>query len=104
MKERPFSKSAVEAGPAKDMSAKEQALNELLKYYLITSYATVRGYRYSTFRYAIDHNGTVHFDQHGSRFAIPPPYIIEENFVGKGNHPKIPDYPPFPEKGLAVPI
>ncbi|HBJ82297.1 MAG TPA: hypothetical protein DDZ88_00145 [Verrucomicrobiales bacterium] len=99
MKERPFPESAVEDGPAKDMSAEEQALNETLKYYLITSYATVKGYRYSTFRYAIDGNGTVHFDQRGSKLAIPPPYIIEENFVGKGNHPQIPDYPPSPDRG-----
>jgi len=98
MKERPLPESAVKDGPA-DMSEKEQAMNEPLKYYLITSYATVKGYRYSTFRYAIDHNGTVHFDQRGSKLAIPPPYIIEENFVGRGNHPKIPDYPPSPDRG-----
>lgn len=98
MKERPLPESAVKDGPA-DMAEKERAMNEPLKYYLITSYATVKGYRYSTFRYAIDHNGTVHFDQRGSKLAIPPPYIIEENFVGKGNHPKIPDYPPSPDRG-----
>jgi len=98
MKERPLPESAVKDGPA-NMAEKERAMNEPLKYYLITSYATVKGYRYSTFRYAIDHNGTVHFDQRGSKLAIPPPYIIEENFVGKGNHPKIPDYPPSPDRG-----
>ena len=98
MKERPLPETAVKDGPA-DMAEKERAMNEPLKYYLITSYATVKGYRYSTFRYAIDHNGTVHFDQRGSKLAIPPPYIIEENFVGKGNHPKIPDYPPSPDRG-----
>jgi hypothetical protein len=98
MKERPLPESAVKDAPA-NMPEKERAMNEPLKYYLVTSYATVKGYRYSTFRYAIDSNGTLHFDQRGSRLAIPPPYIIEENFVGKGNHPKIPDYPPSPDRG-----
>lgn len=98
MKERPLPESAVKDGPA-DMAEKERLMNEPLKYYLITSYATAKGYRYSTFRYAIDRNGTLHFDQRGSKLAISPPYIIEENFVGKGNNPKIPDYPPSPDRG-----
>ena len=98
MREQPLPESAVKDAPA-DLSALEQARNDILKIYLITSYATVKGYRYTTFRYAIDRNGTVHFDQRGSKLAIPPPYIIQEDFMGEGNHPKIPNYPPSPDRG-----
>jgi hypothetical protein len=90
--------SGVESAES-DFSAKEKAMNGKLKFYMITSYLTAKGTRYQTFKYSIDQNGTVHFAHGNSRLAIPPPYIIEENIVAEGNHPKIPDYPPSPDRG-----
>lgn len=99
MTERPLPESAVDEASPDAMLAREQAMNAKLKFYVITSYATPKGHHYTTYRYAVDRNGTVHFEEQGRRFAIPPPYIIQESFVAEGNHPKIPDYPSTPDRG-----
>lgn len=94
MEEKPLPESAADEGPEKDMSAKEKQMNERPRRYMISSYFSGARTRFSTFRYRIDEGGTVHFAHSGKKMAIPPPYVIEEEFLGAGNRPKIPDYPP----------
>lgn len=99
MQEIPLPKSAAVDGPEKDMSAKEKEMNEKPRRYMISSYFAGARTRFSTSRYKIDESGTVHFAHSGKKMAIPPPYVIEEEFLGAGNHPAISDYPPSPDRG-----